>query len=103
MVLSHVPHAQGQWRASGVFSRGPNLTSNALISALASLHYDTPFEGPALWVQSVRDILVRNPGTLEGSDLPSLVVRCQSLSSKDVGCQFLQLLSTVQIAFKCQQ
>lgn len=95
--------AQGEWQMSNVFSRGQNLTSNTLISALASVHYDTPLEGPALWVCSVRDILVRDPRMFEGNDLSSLIVCCQSLSSRDVGCQFLQLLSTVQVIFKCQQ
>ena len=93
--------AQGQWQASSVFSRGKNLTSNTLIGALASVHCDA--EGPVLWAQSVRNLLTRDRTTLEGNDLSSLILRCQSLSSKDVGCQFLHLLSTVQLAFKCQQ
>ena len=94
-------HAQGQWWASGVFSRGPNVTSDTLISALASAHYGSPFEGPVLWVQSVRHILARDPGTFEGNN--SLIACCQYLSSKDIGCRFLQLLLTVQLTFKCQQ
>ena len=77
--------------------------SDTLISVLTSAHYGSPFEGPVLWVQSVRNILARDPRTFEGNNLSSLIACCQYLSSKDIGCRFLQLVSIVQLTFKCQQ
>jgi len=95
--------SRGQWRASGIFTRAPNFTSNTIISALASVRYGSALDGPASWVQSVSSLLSTGGGTFDRNDLASLISRCQRLSNRGVAGSFLQMLSAIQLTFKCQE
>lgn len=95
--------SNGQWRASGSFSRVSNPTSNLIILALASVRYQSPLDGLALWIQSVRELLTSDTESFDGSDLSTVIACCHALSKKDVAGQFLSMLSSIQLAFKCQE
>ena len=92
-----------QWRASGIFQRAANLTSDSIILDLASAHYKSPLEGPASWVQSVKSFLSSRAMNFKGSDLSSVIAQCQTLGSKDIAGRFFLMLSEMQIAFTCQR
>ena len=92
-----------QWRASGIFQRAANLTSDSIILDLASAHYNSPLEGPAAWVQSVKSFLFSKAMNFKGSDLSSVIARCRTLGSKDIAGRFFLMLSEMQIAFTCQR
>ena len=95
--------SDGRWRASSVFSRASSLTSDSVISALTCIHYDSPLDGPATWVESVKDLVSCSNMGLDGTDLLAIIARCQALRKRDVACGFLGMLSSIQLAFKCQE
>ena len=87
----------------GPLTRAPNITSNTIISALASIHYGTPLDGPTSWVQSVRSLLSTGGGSFDTNDLASLISQCQRLNNKGIAGGFLQMLSAIQLTFKCEE
>ncbi|KIM69888.1 hypothetical protein SCLCIDRAFT_18921 [Scleroderma citrinum Foug A] len=94
----------GSGEQVGVFAlKAVNLTPNTIISALASIRFNSLLDGPSFWVQSVRSILLSSEDALDGNNLASLISWCKSLGSKDVRGGFLQTLSAIQLAFKCQK
>ena len=51
----------------------------------------------------MRELLTSNTESFDGSDLSAVIARCHALSKKDVAGQFLSMLSSIQLAFKCQE
>ncbi|KAI6024278.1 hypothetical protein EDC04DRAFT_2606543 [Pisolithus marmoratus] len=89
--------------ASSVFARASNTTSHSIIPALASMHYDSPLQSSALWIDSTRNILVNSQETFEGNDPESIISQCQALRESNIASQFLQMLAGIQLSFVYQE
>ncbi|KAI6002556.1 hypothetical protein EDC04DRAFT_2611820 [Pisolithus marmoratus] len=81
----------------------PKTVARPSPDALASMHYDSPLQSPALWINSIRNSLVNSQETFEGNDLESIISRCQALRESDVTGQFLQMLAGIQLSFIYQE
>ncbi|KAI6009271.1 hypothetical protein EDC04DRAFT_2610639 [Pisolithus marmoratus] len=81
----------------------PKTVARPSPDALASVHYDSPLQSPALWINSIRNGLVNSHKTFEGNDLESIISWCQALRESDVTGQFLQMLAGIQLSFIYQE
>jgi hypothetical protein len=106
--------AQVQWKASEYVGQASNISARALLATLSTANFSSASHNPGPWLLSIRDALNRSQGnqacndsdrpSIAGNqDLPSIVWRCASYRSKEVGMTFLAMLSLIQLAFKIER
>lgn len=92
-----------QWRVARNLVKTSNLTADALVSALAAANFDSHLYNPATWMNSVRNFFGDSADVDGQGGLPSIVMQCNALGTKEVGASFLSMLLCIQLAFKCQR
>lgn len=99
--------AQARWRANEYVGQSSNISANGLLAALSVPNFASSSHNPRVWLRSIRDALLyccthqsRDLGT---QDLASIIWRCVSFRSKEIGMNFLIMLSFMQLAFKCER
>lgn len=81
-----------------------NQRAHIVIAQLSVPSFNSLIHNPRGWLSSVQDAI-----TMIGVDhsdprhLPSIIQRCATLRSREVGYSFVMMISTIQLAFKCQR
>ena len=103
-IVLQVAEQPQKWKFVAYEANLPNNRVHVLLMQLAGSGFNSTTHNTRAWLRSLQDTI--SLADLDQGDpqhLPSIVHRCATLRSKDVGCAFLMMLSTIQLAFKCQR
>ncbi|KAG6369863.1 hypothetical protein JVT61DRAFT_13424 [Boletus reticuloceps] len=97
-----------RWNSRHYVGQSATRSASALLATLALPRFDSELN-PGDWTESVRAALKvynisKDPNISQSAhDLPAIVWRCHSLRSKEVGIEFLVMLSYIQLAFEVER
>lgn len=89
------------WTVGKNMAKTSNMSSEALVSALAAAHPQILRHDLDSWVEAVQ--LVGHPQVQVNLDLSALVRQCQESENTSLRSQFFSMLGRIQLAFRCRR